>query len=99
MYTAAQAILVYSIAIPFFQLDYISLPLTVGILTGLMWLQFSWIIQHWVGIFHTLSYTALVLFLWYSFPEDRFVLIPFGIVLLYTITLLILRNLHQQRSN
>ena len=35
--TVAQAILVYSIAIPFFIEDYTSLPLTIGILTGLMW--------------------------------------------------------------
>src|SRR5690606_31824966 len=33
-YTAAQAILVYSVAIPFFIENYTSLPLTVGILTG-----------------------------------------------------------------
>jgi hypothetical protein len=32
----AQAILVYAIAIPFFQIDHSSLPFTVGILTGLM---------------------------------------------------------------
>ncbi|WP_216859035.1 DUF7010 family protein [Hymenobacter citatus] len=32
----AMSLLVYAIAIPFFQADYTSLPLTVGILTGLM---------------------------------------------------------------
>ena len=40
-FTVAQVVLVYSIAIPFFLIDYTSLPLTVGILTGLMWLPFS----------------------------------------------------------
>ncbi len=49
----AMALFVYAIAIPFFRVDYTSLPLTVGILAGLMWIPFSWIIQHWVGIFHT----------------------------------------------
>ena len=41
------ALLVYAIAIPFFRVDYTSLLLTVGILTGLMWVSHSWIIQHW----------------------------------------------------
>lgn len=90
--TAGQAILVYAIAIPFFLTDYTSLPMTVGILTGLMWMPFSWIIQHWVGIFHVLTRTALVLALWYLLPEHRFTIIPFAIVLVYLITLLILNN-------
>ena len=92
LYTVGQAILVYSIAIPFFLVDYSSLPMTVGILTGLMWLPFSWIIKHWVGIFHTLTRTVLVLLIWYMLPEYRFVAIPFGIVIIYIITLLILKN-------
>ena len=92
LFTAGQAILVYSIAIPFFLLDYSSLPMSVGILTGLMWLPFSWIVKHWVGIFHALSRTILVLTLWYLLPDHRFIVIPFGIVLIYLITLMILRN-------
>lgn len=92
LFTAGQAILVYSIAIPFFLADYTSLPMSVGILTGLMWLPFSWIIKHWVGIFHTLSRTAAVLLLWYLFPTHRFIVIPFAIVLIYIITLIILKN-------
>src|SRR5690606_19856500 len=68
-YMAAQAILVYSIAIPFFLHDYTSLPLTVGILSGLMWLPMSWMIDHWIGIFHALLRTLTVLSLWYLFPE------------------------------
>lgn len=91
-YTAGQAILVYAIAIPFFLIDYSSLPLTVGILTGLMWLPFSWIIKHWVGIFHALIRIVVVLVLWYLFPEYRFIAIPFGIVLIYLSTIFILRS-------
>jgi hypothetical protein len=90
LFTVAQAVLVYSIAIPFFIIDYTSLPLTVGILTGLMWLPFSWIIEHWVGIFHALVRTIVILVLWYIFPAHRFVLIPFSIVLIYIVTILIL---------
>ena len=36
LFTVGQAVLVYAIAIPFFMIDYSSLPLSVGILTGLM---------------------------------------------------------------
>lgn len=92
LFTAGQAILVYSIAIPFFLVDYSSLPMTVGILTGLMWLPFSWIIKHWVGIFHTLTRIITVLTLWYLLPEYKFIAIPFAIVLIYIITLIILKN-------
>ena len=91
-FTVGQAILVYAIAIPFFREDYSSLPMTVGILTGLMWLPLSWIINHWVGIFHALTRTILILLLWYLFPQYRFVTIPFAIVVIYIMTLFILKN-------
>lgn len=91
-FTVGQAVLVYSIAIPFFLVDYSSLPLTVGILTGLMWLPLSWIIDHWVGIFHTVVRTVIVLILWYLFPQHRFVAIPFAIVMIYIATIAILIN-------
>lgn len=92
LFTAGQAILVYSIAIPFFLVDYTSLPMTVGILTGLMWLPFSWIIKHWVGIFHAFTRIITILTLWYLLPQYRFITIPFAIVLIYIITLIILKN-------
>lgn len=41
MYTVVQSLLIYSIALPFFMVDYSSLPMTIGILTGLMWVPFS----------------------------------------------------------
>ena len=91
-FTVGQSILVYSIAIPFFMIDYSSLPLTVGILTGLMWLPLSWIINHWVGIFHSLARTLLIVALWYIFPEYRFVSIPFAIASIYLVTIIILKN-------
>ena len=77
------ALLVYAIAIPFFRVDYTSLPLTVGILAGLMWVPHSWIIQHWVGIFHTVARTALVTAASYLAPHHRFVVIPAVIVGVY----------------
>lgn len=96
------SLLVYAIAIPFVQLDYTSLPLTVGILAGLMWMPLSWIIQHWVGIAHAIARTLLVMGAWYVFPTARFVVIPFIIVGIYVITIVVLeyrwRAIRQHRS-
>ena len=92
MFTVVQALLVYSIALPFFMLDYSSLPMTVGILTGLMWVPFSWIIKHWIGMFHAIVRTVVILILWYAFPSQRFVAIPFAIVLIYIVTIIVLKN-------
>lgn len=86
----AMALLVYAIAIPFFLVDYTSLPLTVGILAGLMWVPLSWIIQHWVGIFHAVVRTVLVTAAWYLAPHHRFVVIPAIIVGVYLVTIVIL---------
>jgi hypothetical protein len=51
-HTVAMALLVYGIAIPFFLVEPISLPMAVGILSGLMWVPLSALINHWVGLFH-----------------------------------------------
>lgn len=88
----AMALLVYAIAIPFFRVDYTSLPLTVGILAGLMWMPFSWIIQHWVGIFHTVTRTVLVTATWYLAPHSRFVAIPAVIAGVYVVTIIIMEQ-------
>ena len=92
LFTVGQAVLIYAIAIPFFLIDYSSLPMTVGILTGTMWMPFSWIIKHWVGMFHAIVRTVVVLLLWYALSEYRFTAIPFAIVLIYVVTILILKN-------
>src|SRR5436190_9097496 len=85
----AMALLVYAIAIPFFRVDYTSLPLTVGVLTGLMWVPLSWIIGHWVGLFHGVARTLLVVLTWYLLPAWRFVAVPLVIVAVYAITIVI----------
>ena len=91
-YSVGMSLLVYAIALPFFGADYTSLPLTVGILTGLMWLPLSWIIEHWVGLFHGIVRTLGIVAAWLLFPGQRFVVIPFLIVILYGITILILEQ-------
>jgi hypothetical protein len=94
--TVGMSLLVYSIAIPFFMVDHTSLPLTVGILSGLMWMPLSWIINHWVGLFHSIARTVSIVTLWYWLPSDRFVSIPFCIVAIYVVTIIVLmrRNIH-----
>ena len=87
MRTVMMSWLVFAIAIPFFRLEPTSLPLTVGILAGLMWLPFGWIISHWVGTFHAVTRTILCLVAWYAFPEQRFVVIPAVIVAIYLVTI------------
>ncbi len=83
----AMAVLVYSIAIPFFMIDARSLPLSIGVLTGLMWLPFSWIIQHWVGTFHAVCRTLLIVAAWYIFPQQSFIVIPALVVIVYAISI------------
>lgn len=92
MHTVAEAMLVYAIAIPFFLVDWQSLPLTVGVLTGIMWLPLAWIIRHWVGYFHALARTAGVVAAWYAWPDARFVAVPLVIVAVYLITIVILER-------
>jgi hypothetical protein len=84
------SLLVFAIAIPFAQQDITSVPLSFGILSGLMWLPLSWIIQHWIGAFHAFSRTALVLMVWYLWPEYRFVSVPAVIVVIYAVTIWVL---------
>lgn len=88
--TVVMAFLVYAIAIPFFLIEPTSLPLSVGILAGLMWVPFSGLIRHWVGLFHGITRTVLVVAAWYLFPEHRFVVIPAVIVAIYGVTIYVL---------
>ncbi len=81
------ALLVYSIAIAFFMQDYRSLPMSIGILTGLMWLPFSWIVKHWVGTFHAFTRTLLITLAWFLFPDQSYVLIPAIIVGVYLVSI------------
>lgn len=88
--TVQMSWLVFAIAIPFFMIEPTSLPLSVGILAGLMWLPFSWIIRHWIGTFHAFARTVLCLIAWFLFPDQRFVMIPAIIVVVYLITIYVL---------
>ena len=82
--------LVWGIAIPFWMIEPSSLPLSAGILAGLMWVPFSWILKHWVGLFHGITRTVMVVMAWFFFPDHRFVAIPAVIVIVYLISIAVL---------
>jgi hypothetical protein len=88
--------LVWAIAIPFWLVEPSSLPLSVGVLAGLMWVPLSWMIQHWVGLFHAIVRTVLVAAAWLLFPAQRFTLIPAIIVAVYLVSIVALVNRRRQ---
>ena len=90
--TMMMSLLVFAIAIPFARADWTSLPMSIGILAGLMWLPLSWIIGHWIGWFHAVARTVLVLAAWYVWPDDRYVAVPLVIVALYVVTIFVLER-------
>lgn len=90
LHGVAMSLLVYAIAIPYFLADYRSLPFTVGVLSGLMWLPLGWIIQHWIGILHAVARTLLCTACWVYYPEQSMILIPVSIVLIYTLSIAVL---------
>lgn len=98
-YSVGMSVLVYAIAIPFFLVDHTSLPLSVGILTGLMWLPISWIIQHWIGLVHGIVRTFAVSLVWYLFPEYRFLAVSVTIVLLYVFAIAVLETRWRSLTN
>ena len=93
------SLLSWAIAIPLAMADPTALPLGVGILAGTMWLPMGWILQHWVGAFHAIGRTVLLLALHYAFPEDRYVAVPLGVVAMYLLTLPILEHRWRSQRN
>ncbi len=86
----AMSLLVFAIVIPFATEQPRAATLGVGILSGLMWMPFSWIIGHWVGYFHAVARTVLVLAGWLLFPAHHLQVVPAVIVALYVATILVL---------
>jgi hypothetical protein len=85
--TCAMSALVYALAIPFHLADPTSVPLSVGVLTGLMWLPFSVMAGHWVGYFHAVARTVLLVAAWFLFPENRFTVLPAIVVAVYLVSI------------
>ncbi len=81
------SLMVFGIALPVAAIDHTTVPLSLGILAGLMWMPLSWAIQHWVGYFHTVARTIAIVVVWYLFPEARVEAISAVIVAIYAISL------------
>ena len=84
------ASLFWAVVIPFFIVDRSSVPLTLGIIFGIPWMILGWIIRHWIGSFHAIARTVLIVVAWFLFPEYRFVAIPGIIVVIYLISIFVL---------
>jgi hypothetical protein len=80
----------WTIAIPFWMVLPSSLPLSVGVMAGLHWIVYGWIVQHWIGLFHAVSRALIVTTAWFIFPQHRFIVIPIIIVTIYSFTIYIL---------
>jgi Family of unknown function (DUF7010) len=64
-----------------------------------MWVPLSWMIQHWVGLFHGVARTVLIVAVWLLFPAQRFTLIPAVIVVVYLISIVALVNRRRQMAS
>jgi hypothetical protein len=64
-----------------------SLPLSIAVLSGLHWIVYGWVVQHWIGMFHAVARSVLVTVCWFAFPQQRFVVIPIVVVVIYGITI------------
>jgi hypothetical protein len=62
-------------------------PLTLGIGLGLHWVVYSWIVQHPLGLIHSISRAILILCAWYIFPNQQLLAISCVIVLLYFVSI------------
>lgn len=89
------SLMVFAIALPVAAIDHTTVPLSIGILTGLMWMPLSWAIEHWIGYFHTIARTFGIVVAWYLFPEARVEAISAVIVAIYIVSLITLERRFQ----
>ncbi|MCC2616152.1 hypothetical protein LJ739_07865 [Aestuariibacter halophilus] len=90
------SLMVFAIALPVAAIDHTTVPLSLGILTGLMWMPLSWAIEHWVGYFHTTLRTLGIVVVWYAFPDARVEAISAVIVSVYAVSLVVLERRYRQ---
>ena len=94
------SLMVFAIALPVAAIDHTTVPLSIGILAGLMWMPLSWAIEHWIGYIHTLTRTFGIVAAWYLFPDARVEAISAVIVAVYIVSLITLERRFQSiKSN
>ena len=86
----AQAVLVYAIVIPLAILEPRAAPMGVGILAGLMWIPFSWIVQHPIGWWHAGVRTMLICASLVVWPDAQYVVVPLIVIGCYLFTIPVL---------
>jgi len=79
--------LLWAVHIPLFLYAPTFVPLSLGIGLGLHWVVWSWIIQHPLGIIHAILRTFLVVAAWFTFPDQRLLVIGLVIVFVYGISI------------
>lgn len=79
--------LLWALYIPLFLLKPSYVILGVGIGAGLHWIVYSWIVQHPLGVIHSLLRTLLVVVMWYMFPEQPLFAVGMSIVAVYCLSI------------
>ncbi|WP_286232555.1 DUF7010 family protein [Thalassotalea sediminis] len=79
--------LLWAVHIPLFIYAPEFITLSIGIGLGLHWVVYSWIIQHPLGLIHSILRTLLIVIVWYLFPEDRLFAVGITIVLVYMLSI------------
>lgn len=79
--------LLWAVHIPLFLYAPTFVPLSLGIGLGMHWVVWSWIIQHPLGIIHAVLRTLLVTLAWFTFPDQRLLVIGLVIVFVYGISI------------
>ncbi len=92
MLCVGQALLAYAIAIPFALVRPESAVFMVGMLTGFMWLPSAWLMGHWIGAFHAVARTLLILLAWFVAPSQGMVWVPVIVLAMYAITIFTLER-------
>ena len=79
--------LLWAVHIPLLLEEPKLVPLSLGIALGLHWIVYSWIIQHSVGIVHSVVRSILILLVWYLFPDKTVFAVSSVIVFVYVISI------------
>jgi len=65
--------------------EYVILSLGIGL--GLHWILYSWIVGHWLGVFHAVFRSLGIVFVWFVFPESRLLAVATVIVFTYIVSI------------
>ena len=87
-----QAMLAFGIAVPFALVDINAAAMGFGIVAGLMWVPMSWILRHWIGWFHAVARTLLVVAAWFLFPGYQLLAVPLVIIAVYIVTIVVMER-------